>query len=133
MSEALQVKQICVDSSYRTADSVSDSNFRIQLGRNIYLPDNCIMQIENCVIPHSWYSIDTGIYDTMYLKVNSTYNIVIIPSANYTGNELTTALQAGLNVVFPGVFTVSYALNTNKISISSSSSFKLLTDSELAT
>ena len=35
MSEALQVKKIYVDSRYRTTDSVSDSNFRIQLGRNI--------------------------------------------------------------------------------------------------
>ena len=60
MSEALQAKKIYVDSRYRTADSVSDSNFRIQLGRNIYLPDNCIMHIENCVIPflvyhRNWY------------------------------------------------------------------------------
>ena len=68
MSEALQVKKIYVDSRYRTTDSVSDSNFRIQLGRNIYLPDNCIMHIENCVIPHSWYTIETGLNDTMYLS-----------------------------------------------------------------
>ena len=44
MSEALQVKKIYVDSRYRTADSVSDSNFRIQLGRNIYLR-NTICQL----------------------------------------------------------------------------------------
>ena len=37
MSEALQVKKIYVDSRYRTADSVSDSNFKIQLGRNKYI------------------------------------------------------------------------------------------------
>jgi hypothetical protein len=133
MSEALQVKKIYVDSRYRTTDSVSDSNFRIQLGRNIYLPDNCIMHIENCVIPHSWYTIETGLNDTMYLRVNSTCKTATIPSANYTGNELTIALQAALNVAFSGVFTVSYSLNTNKITISGNSAFKILTDSELAT
>ena len=48
MSNTLPVKKIYVDSRFRTVDSDSDFNFKIQLGRNIYLPDNCIMHIENC-------------------------------------------------------------------------------------
>ena len=34
----LEVKKIYVDSRYRTADSVDDNAFEIQLARNIYLP-----------------------------------------------------------------------------------------------
>jgi hypothetical protein len=139
MSNTLPVKKIYVDSRFRTADSDSDSNFKIQLGRNIYLPDNCIMHIENCVVPHSWYSIEKGINDGLYLKVlqgsTTTYKILTIPSTNYTGSTLLTAVQAALNVAYPGLFTVTYDIIVNclKISITSGNSFKVLTDAELAT
>ena len=134
MSEnVLQVKKLYIDSRYRTADSVSDSSFRIQLGRNIYLPDNCIFHIENCVIPRSWYTIEAGINDIMYLKVNSTCSTITIPSTNYIGSELTTVIQSALTAAFPGLFTVSYNLAINKMTIAiASGSFKILTDSELA-
>jgi hypothetical protein len=36
---ALEVKKIYVDSRYRMVDSVSDSDFRTELGRNIFLPE----------------------------------------------------------------------------------------------
>ena len=63
---ALEVKKIYVDSRHRTPDSASDSDFRIELGRNIFLPEKCVYHLENCVIPHSWYNIEEGINDTMY-------------------------------------------------------------------
>jgi hypothetical protein len=139
MSNTLPVKKIFVDSRYRTADSASDSDFRIQLGRNIYLPDDCIMHIESCVIPHTWYTIEKGINDGMYLKVvqgtNITYTIITIPSTNYTGNSLITALQTAFNSAYPGLFTVSYDAikNTITINITNGNYFKVLTDNELST
>ena len=52
----LPIKKIFIDSRYRTIDSASDSDFKVQLGRNIFLPDNCIMHTESVVIPHKWYN-----------------------------------------------------------------------------
>ena len=66
MSSTLPIKKIYVDSRYRTADSSSDSDFRIQLGRNIFLPDDCIMHIENVVIPHSSVSYTHLTLPTIY-------------------------------------------------------------------
>ena len=87
-STALSVKKLFIDSRYRTADSNSDSDFKIQLARNIYLPEETIMHIENVVISHSWYAIEYGIND-MYLQVvqggNTTYTTIAIPSTNFTG------------------------------------------------
>ena len=40
---ALEVKKIFVDSRHSTVDSASDSDFRIQLGRNIFLPENAFI------------------------------------------------------------------------------------------
>ena len=128
---ALEVKKIYVDSRHRTADSVSDSDFRIQLGRNIFLPEKCVYHLENCVIPHSWYNIEAGLNDTMYYIVNGgeNYNTAIIPSTNYTGQALASALTS----VLTNGLTASYDLNTNKIIINSSSvnSFQILTDDDL--
>jgi len=127
---ALEVKKIYVDSRHRTVDSASDSDFRIQLGRNIFLPEKCVYHLENCVIPHSWYNIETGINDTMYYTVNNeaNYHTATIPSTNYTGAALASALTS----VLTNGLTASYDLNTNKITISASGvNFQILTDYDL--
>ena len=128
----LEVKKIYVDSRYRTVSSNSDSDFSIQLNRNIYLPEHCVMHIENCVIPHSWYTIEKDVNDKMYFIINgdtTTAFTITIPSANYTGAQLIAAL----NLLFINGLTASYDLNTNRITISSSSltSFQVLTDNDL--
>ena len=138
MSNTLPIKKIYVDSRYSTADSNSDSDFRVQLGRNIYLPDDCIMHIENCVIPHSWYTIEKGINDRMYLQVfngnQTNYAVITIPSTNYVGSSLQTVLQSALNSVYPALFTVSYDSLKNNITINiSTGTFRVLTDNELST
>ena len=69
MSNTLPIKKIFVDSRYSTHDSTSDSDFKIQLGRNIFLPDDCIMHIENVVISHAWYTIEKGINQRMYFQI----------------------------------------------------------------
>ena len=128
---ALEVKKIYIDSRHRTPDSTSDSDFRIQLGRNIFLPERCVYHLENCVIPHSWYNIEAGLNDTMYYTVNNEVNFIkaTVPSMNYTGASLATALSGAL----ANSLTASYDLNTNTITISSSSvsSFQILTDYDL--
>ena len=139
MSNILPIKKIYVDSRYRTADSSSDSDFRIQLGRNIFLPDDCIMHIENVVIPHSWYTIEKGINDCMYFQVtqgtSTSFYTITIPSTNYIGTTLQPILQAALNTAYPGLFAVTYNTNQNNmmISISANNTFKVLTDYELST
>ena len=40
---ALPVKKIYVDSRYMTNDSTSTSNFKFQLARNIFMPQNSLL------------------------------------------------------------------------------------------
>ena len=128
---ALEVKNIYVDSRHRTPDSVSDSDFRIELGRNLFLPEKCVYHLENCVIPHSWYNIEEGINDTMYYNFDNNINFIKakIPSMNYTGAALATALTETL----ASSLVASYDLNTNTITINTFnvSSFQILTDYDL--
>ena len=126
---SLEIKKIYVDSRYCTADSTDDSDFKIQLARNIYLPEKCIMHIENIVMSHSWYTIESGINDQMYVKYGDICFRMTIPSTNYTGASLAAAIasQIGLN------FVVTYDLNKNTLTMINSQTFKILTDAELAT
>lgn len=124
----LEVKKIYVDSRYCTPDSSSDSDFKIQLARNIYLPERTVMHIENITLPHAWYSIETGINNLLYVKLGTTCFIATIPSTNYIGSSFATAMTTALG----NGFTVSYEVNTNRLTISNSQSFKILTDVELA-
>ena len=126
---ALEIKKFYVDSRYGTTESNSDSDFKIQLTRNIYLPERCVMHIESVTMSHSWYTIETGINDSMYVNLGGTCFIATVPSTNYTGASLASALASALG----RGFTVSYNLNTNKLTISNGQVFKILTDAELAT
>ena len=40
--EKIPFKKIYIDSKYATADSISTSNFRVQLPQTCQLPDNCV-------------------------------------------------------------------------------------------
>ena len=40
--EKIPFKQIYIDSKYATSDSISTSNFRVQLPQTCQLPDNCV-------------------------------------------------------------------------------------------
>ena len=117
-------KKIYVDSRFCTPDSNSYSDFKIQLSRNIYLPNNCVMHIENVTMPHAWYSIEKGINDLIYAKLGASYLIATIPSTNYNGATFATAVSTALG----NGFGVAYEVNTNRITISNSQSFKILTD-----
>jgi hypothetical protein len=87
--------------------------------------------------------VETGINDSLYFYAidpvsGLTKNtIVVLPSANYTGSTLATAIQTSLNnQLATGLpyFTASYNANANIITITCTVlSFRLLTDPELAT
>ena len=87
------------------------------------------MHIENITMPHAWYSIEAGINDKIYFKVDTTYYIATIPSTNYNGGTFATAVSTALG----NGFSVAYEVNTNRLTFSNSRQFKILTDTELST
>ena len=103
----LEVKKIYVDSRFCTHDSNSESVFKVQLARNIYLPEKCATHIGNVTMPHSWYSIETGINDSLHVRLGLSCFIATIPSTNYIGSTFATAMSTALG----NGFTVSYDIN----------------------
>ena len=130
----LPVKKIYVDSRFCTPDSVSNSNFKIQLNRTVSLPKNAVFYIENFVCSHSFYTIETGINDSLYVQVNSYFYNVKLQSANYNGTTFAAQLQTQLNTIGP-IFTVVFNVNQNNLTISClyPNTFCIYTDADLAT
>ena len=126
----LPVKKIYINSNFKTSDSQSDSNFKFQLARSFHLPKNTIFYIENFTCSHAWYSVETGLNDSLCIRVNATDYIRPIPPGNYTGTTFATALQIVLNSIAANVFTVSFNNQQNNLNISivGSSTFKTNTD-----
>ena len=120
----LPLKKLYVDSKFKTKDSVSNSNFKIELPTTLYMPQNTIFTIDDICIPHSWYSIEKDINDKLHIQIItfgelSGYSFfVTIAPGNYTGDLLKLRLQERLdaygddNISMNGKFKVSYEPKT---------------------
>ena len=137
----LKLKKIYVDSKYKTANSVSTSDFSIQLPETIYMPDNSVFYISDVCIPHSWYTIETGINDKFYLQIRFsgfTFDIILtLDSQNYTGADLAVEILTQLNKLtnFTDKFTVTYDSSRHEIFIMCDFgyTFKVLTKNDILT
>ena len=130
----LPAKKIYIDSRFSTPDSISNSNFKIQLNRSVSLPKNTVFYIENFVCSHSFYTVEADINDSLYVKINNNYLILKIPSQNYNGVTFAAQLQKTLNSVTQA-FTVIFNVNQNNLTISCTTlnTFYIYTDNDLAT
>ena len=137
---SLPVKKIYVDSLHRVSEVSSSSNFKIELPYSITMPHNAIFLIDEICIPHSWYSVEEGINDKLYLhtlntNTNNRFNITVqIPSGNYNGPLLQAAIQAVITL-YGFSLTVGYDATTFSLSISTNSATTklwVLSDVEIA-
>ena len=60
-ASSLPIKKIYIDSRFKSSDSVSDSNFKVDLPVPITLPDNTVCYIGDISIPVSRYTVQAGI------------------------------------------------------------------------
>ena len=66
----LPIKKIYIDSRHKSNDSVSNTDFKIDLPVNISLPEKTALYISDIAIPVSWYVIENGRHNKLYLRVN---------------------------------------------------------------
>ena len=94
-SNDLPVKKIYIDIKFKRHDSVSSSNFKIELPYTLKLPDNAIFHVDDVCIPHDWCTVEASVNDKLYLRTwlngmygaNNEYILILTPQ-NYTGTEL---------------------------------------------
>ena len=119
---------------YKTSDSSSNSDFKIQLPMSVSLPKNTVFYIENFVCSHAFFSVESGINDKFYFKLNSLFYIATIPPSNYNGTTFASALQSAINTTAVAN-TISFSINQNSRTITPAGSDHLfvLSDSEIFT
>ena len=52
---ALPIKKLYIDTKYKSRDSVSNSNFKINLPQSLTFAENTVFYIDDVSIPHSWF------------------------------------------------------------------------------
>jgi hypothetical protein len=128
----LPIRKIYIDSRFKSSDSESDANFKIDLPVSMLMPPNTGFYIDDVCIPVSWYTVDSNRNNNIYFKVNGIKNKVSIPKGDYNLTSLNNAIVSALNAVYPSVFTSSPDLTLSKIKIIVAEPyvFELLTDAK---
>ena len=146
----LKFKKVYIDSSYKVSGTSSD--FAIDLPETVQLEDNMLCQIHEVSIPHSWYSIQKGVNDRIFVRVEhtgtgpwTTRAMITLTEGDYSVSDLAGHLQVILNnyfneVEFPpqrsDMFVVSHSSLLNKIRISvnyNDIEFQIIPDSDILT
>ena len=117
MSNSLPVKNIYVDTRFKTDTSESNSNFKFQLTRSVHLTKNTVFYIKNFVCAHAWYTIEEGINDTLFKQINNVNRDIKLEARNYNGDTFAIEIQTKINAILPNTFTVTFNPNQNNISI----------------
>lgn len=90
-------------------------------GFHIYL------SVQNCVIPYSFYNINSSNNQLIYY-IDTSQNIVTIPEGNYNINQLITTLKS---LMLPN-FNITYNNINNKITFTYTSSFYISSSSTIS-
>ena len=150
MATQIPFRKIYIDSRYATKDSVSSSNFKVELPITAQMPDNTdfFFFASDVCIPHAWKTIEEDIHDKLCLYVTKlqdgvrgrqSYTIVLAPG-NYTPTTFTAELITRLNEAVPDTFYVLLGTDNDvTIGISNTTAnntadtrFRILTDAEIS-
>ena len=93
----LPVKKIFVDTRQRSSDSVSHTDFHIDLPTTLLMPEDTGFYIEDICIPVSWWTIEEYKNDIFSWQDDGVNNSSSIPPGNYTTDELGAALVKAMN------------------------------------
>ena len=67
----LPIKKIYIDTRFKSSDSRSDSDFKIDLPTTLLMPEDTGFYIDDVCIPHTWYTVETGRNDKLHFSFNA--------------------------------------------------------------
>ena len=115
-----------IRSKDRTSASTSSSNFKISLAKEIWGK----YQVLYVQIYNTFYSVQTGLNDTIYFNENSTNKTATLPAGLYTTSgsaSILTAIGTAMTTASGGfaTFTATLGASSQFITISSTQNFSL--------
>jgi hypothetical protein len=110
--ETLPVRRIHIDSRMKTDNSDSHSDFHIRLGLSVTLPEDCICMVDNISIPNTFFTVQAGVNDSLYIAEEIYTNHVVCRKITlrenyYTSSQFAQELAFSLNMDSPTVMNVN--------------------------
>ena len=136
------INRILIDSRFRTPDSRSISDFRVELPESVQMGENMFCVVCDISLPVTWYTVERNVNDKLYFRIyqadGTTYSdyIMQLTSRNYNrsqvAEELTTRFQA-LGVPLSANDDPFRNLMRIELPVSSTLSFMVFTNADLKT
>jgi hypothetical protein len=123
----------------KTADSVSDSNFKFEISQSLTLPRNATCYVDDITVPVSWYNVNENCFNLYMRLAGRSVNWIVIglPFGQYNGATLSNFLNGYFNRQVPDKgMTSSYNISTSQLAIGTTAgdvAFQIFTDKEVAT
>ncbi len=133
----LPIKKIYIDSRFKSSDSASNSDFKIDLPTTLLMPEDTGFYIDDVCIPHTWYPIEDGKNNAIVFNVNAYILTALVPAGNYSVKDLGLAVAVAMNAASGSErFESEYIVMTNSLKIKQKSTyssypFDILTDDTL--
>ena len=98
------IKKIYVDTRFMNLNSESSSDFTIDLPQSYTFPDNTVAYIDDVCIPVSWYTIQEGRNNNLYVRVDGVIRVLSLSEGFYNIDSLNDAIVDELNMTFGSFF-----------------------------
>ncbi len=67
---SIKFKKVYFDTKYKTSDSKSTSDFKVELPETMSFENNSVFYVDDIAIPHSWYTVE-DLNNKLYVVVYS--------------------------------------------------------------
>ena len=110
----LPITKVYIDNRFKTSDSTSYTHFKYELVESLQLPDNTVCFIDDVIIPHSYFNVDSNNNLLYVRRLNDISNTILdiqvtISTNNHTVITLLSSIQSGLDTGFgANAITVSF-------------------------
>ena len=122
----LPIKKIYIDSRFKSSDSASHSDFKIDLPISFLMPEDTGFYIDDVCIPHTWYPISER-NNVIAFKYNSTPVLyAYVPPGAYSTSNLGLAIAVALNAALSFALITSNPFESSYDSLTNKLTFKLV-------
>ena len=84
----LPFKKVYIDSRFKSSDSASHSDFKIDLPISFLMPEDSGFYVDDVCIPHTWYPISERNNVIAFKHISTVVHYAFVPPGNYSTSNL---------------------------------------------
>ena len=99
---------IYVDNADRGANSLSDSDFEIELDHALLLDDTNGVAIKSLTVANPLQTVNANVNDNLYLRLGVLDRVVSLAANDYDTNTLPTQIQSAIDALFTALPSINF-------------------------